>query len=96
MRAVCEHAFREYGLPRAMRSDNGVPFASVGVGGLSSLSVWWIKLGILPERIEPAHPEQMHRTLKARQLHPEAAFALSKERSTSSGGSIMSTDHTRL
>ena len=57
MRAVCERAFREYGLPRVMRSDNGVPFA-MAVGGLSSLSVWWIKLGILPERIEPAHPEQ--------------------------------------
>lgn len=65
-----ELAFREFGLPRRIRSDNGVPFASIGIGGLSSLSVWWIKLGIVPERIEPGHPEQngrherMHRTLK--------------------------------
>ena len=97
VRAVCERAFREYGLPRVMRSDNGVPFASVAV---SSLSVWWIKLGILPERIEPAHPEQNGRLERLPalsrlrlQLHPEVAYALSRERSTSS---IMSTDHTRL
>ena len=45
VRAVCERAFREYGLPRVMRSDNGVPFASVAVGGLSSLSVWWDQAG---------------------------------------------------
>jgi len=68
---VFEAAFREYGLPLRMRSDNGTPFASTGIGGLSALSVWWVKLGILPERIEPGHPEQnggherMHRTLKA-------------------------------
>ena len=65
-----ERAFREYGLPEAIRTDNGVPFASVGLGGLSKLSIWFIKLGIWPERIEPAHPEQngrherMHRSLK--------------------------------
>jgi transposase InsO family protein len=64
-------AFREYGLPRAIRTDNGPPFASGGLGGLSALSVWWMKLGIELERIEPGHPEQngrherMHRTLKA-------------------------------
>jgi transposase InsO family protein len=63
-------AFREYGLPTAIRSDNGPPFASQGLGGLSKLSVWWLKLGIRLERIEPGHPEQngrherMHRTLK--------------------------------
>jgi transposase InsO family protein len=66
-----ELAFREYGLPSRIRSDNGPPFASVAPGGLSALSVWWIKLGIRPERIKPGHPEQngqherMHRTLKA-------------------------------
>lgn len=62
--------FREYGLPNAIRTDNGPPFASVGLGGLSELSVWWIKLGIRAERIKPGCPqengrhERMHRTLK--------------------------------
>ena len=66
-----ERAFREYGLPRVIRTDNGPPFASVGLGSLTPLSVWWVKLGIVPERIEPGHPEQngrlerLHRTLKA-------------------------------
>jgi putative transposase len=65
-----EMTFRRYGLPEAIRTDNGTPFASVGLGGLSRLSAWFIKLGIRPERIEKAHPEQngrherMHRTLK--------------------------------
>jgi transposase InsO family protein len=73
---VFESAFREFGLPLRMRSDNGVPFASSGIGGLSALSVWWIKLGVLPERTEPGHPEQngrherMHRTLKAEVASP--------------------------
>ena len=76
VRPVLERAFREYGLPWAIRSDNGTPFASVGLGGLSSLAVWWIKLEILPERIEPGHPEQngrlerLHRTLKAETASP--------------------------
>jgi len=71
-----ERAFREYGLPLAMRSDNGAPFASTGLSGLSRLSVWLIKLQIIPERIELAHPEQngrherMHRTLKAAVCNP--------------------------
>ena len=70
---------REYGLPRAIRTDNGVPFASVGLGSLSPLSVWWVKLGIIPERIEPGHPEQngrlerLHRTLKAETATPPQA-----------------------
>ena len=69
-KAIFEGAFKEFGLPLRMRSDNGTPFASSAVGGLSRLSVWWVKLGIVPERIEPGHPEQngrherMHRTLK--------------------------------
>lgn len=76
MRPVLERAFREYGLPWAIRTDNGPPFASVGLGGLSSLAVWWVKLGILPERIQPGHPEQngrlerLHRTLKAETASP--------------------------
>ena len=75
-RSYLELAFREYGLPNAIRTDNGVPFASVGLGGLSSLGVWFVKLGIRPERIEKAHPEQngrherMHRTLKAEAISP--------------------------
>ena len=75
-RAVFEQAFRKYGLPDAMRTDNGAPFSSLAIGGLSRLSVWWIKLGIRPERIAPGHPEQngrperMHRTLKAETAKP--------------------------
>ena len=63
-------AFRHYGLPDAIRTDNGPPFASVGLAGLGNLSVWWIKLGIVPERIEPGCPtqngrhERLHRTLQ--------------------------------
>jgi putative transposase len=70
--------FRRYGLPQRMRSDNGSPFASTGVGGLSRLSVWWTRLGIVPERIEPGEPQQngrherMHRTLKAETAAPPA------------------------
>ena len=74
-----EKAFREYGIPRAIRTDNGPPFASVGLGSLTPLSAWWVKLGILPERIEPGHPEQngrierLHRTLKAETAAPPEA-----------------------
>ena len=79
VRAALTAVFREYGLPRRMRSDNGAPFASTGVGGLSALSVWWIRLGIVPERIEPGEPQQngrherMHRTLKEETAAPPAA-----------------------
>jgi transposase InsO family protein len=79
VQAVFEAAFREFGMPWAVRSDNGPPFASCAVAGLSRLAVWWIKLGILPQRIEAGHPEQngrherMHRTLKeATALPPKA------------------------
>ncbi len=71
--------FREYGLPRRIRSDNGIPFASTARGGLSQLSLWWIKLGIVPERIEPGKPQQngrherMHRTLKQAACRPPSA-----------------------
>jgi putative transposase len=71
-------AFREYGLPERLRTDNGTPFASRGAGGLSRLSIWWLKLGIQHERIEPGHPEQngrherMHRTLKQETIKPPA------------------------
>lgn len=65
-----ESVFRQSGLPEAIRTDNGAPFASLALGGLSQLSKWWIKLGIKPERIRPGKPDQngrherMHRTLK--------------------------------
>lgn len=73
-----ERTFREYGLPRVIRTDNGPPFASTGLGGLSALAVWWLRLGIQVERIEPGHPEQngrherMHRTLKESTTRPAA------------------------
>lgn len=75
--ACFERVFREYGLPLAIRTDNGTPFAGTGLGGLSRLSIWWIKLGIIPERIDPGEPQQngrherMHRTLKESTVKPE-------------------------
>lgn len=71
-----EWSFQEYGLPYAIRTDNGTPFASVAPGGLSRLAVWFIKLGIVPERIEVGKPQQngrherMHRTLKEEAVAP--------------------------
>jgi putative transposase len=79
VQAIFEAAFREYGMPEAIRTDNGAPFASRAVAGLSRLAVWWIKLGITPERIAAGHPEQngrherMHRTLKQEAAQPPAA-----------------------
>lgn len=58
VRPVFERAFREHGLPLVLRTDNGPPFASTALGGLSRLSVWLVKLGVLPERTQPGHPEQ--------------------------------------
>jgi putative transposase len=75
-RASFERLFREYGLPEAIRSDNGPPFSSPALCGLSRLNVWWIKLGIAHQRIEPGKPQQngsherMHRTLKAETTRP--------------------------
>jgi transposase InsO family protein len=72
-------AFAEYGLPERIRTDNGEPFAAASLGRLSRLSVWWIRLGIHPELIAPASPQQngaherMHRTLKAETTRPPAA-----------------------
>jgi transposase InsO family protein len=71
-----EAAFREVGLPLAIRTDSGPPFGSVGLGGLTRLTAWWVRLGICPERIDPGHPEQngrherMHRTLKEETASP--------------------------
>jgi putative transposase len=75
-REVCEEVFRTWGLPKAIRSDNGAPFASIGLGGLTRLSAYFLRLGIQLERIRPAHPqengrhERMHRTLKAETTRP--------------------------
>lgn len=76
--------FQKYGLPKRIRTDNGVPFATTAAAGLSKLAVWWIRLGILPERIQPGKPQQngrherMHRTLKQAATRP-AASSLKKQ-----------------
>jgi putative transposase len=86
VQAIFEAAFREYGMPEAIRTDNGPPFASRAVAGLSRLAVWWIKLGIVPERIAAGHPEQngrherMHRTLKQETAQPPAANQREQQR----------------
>ena len=75
-RPVFERAFQEYGLPRAIRTDNGVPFATQAIHGLSYLNVWWMRLGIQHQRIHPGCPqengvhERMHRTLKRQAVKP--------------------------
>jgi putative transposase len=75
---IFETAFREYGLPARMRTDNGAPFGSNGDSGLTALAVWWIRLGVAPERIRPGKPqengrhERMHRTLKQATASPPA------------------------
>jgi putative transposase len=80
-----EAAFAQYGLPERIRSDNGGPFASPGLGGLSQLAVWWIRLGVIPERIAPGHPEQngsheqFHAVLKAHTTRPPAATARAQQ-----------------
>ncbi|MDP2330744.1 MAG: integrase core domain-containing protein [Reyranella sp.] len=82
---VIERLLREHGLPGAIRSDNGPPFASTAAGGLSRLSVSWLKLGIRLERIEPGCPQQngrherMHRTLKAETARPPAADPVAQQ-----------------
>jgi putative transposase len=83
---VFERVFQEFGLPDAMRTDNGVPFSSPwALYGLSKLSGWWLRLGIRLERITPGHPEQngrherMHLTLKATATRPAAANVLQQQ-----------------
>jgi len=84
-RAIFEEAFQEYGLPTAIRVDNGSPFASTGLLGLTPLSAWWMHLGIAVERIEPGHPEQngrherFHRTLKQEATRPPAKNILRQQ-----------------
>jgi putative transposase len=83
---VFERAFRDLGLPKALRTDNGVPFASPNaLYGLSRLAVWWLRLGIAIERIRPGHPEQngrherMHLTLKLEATKPAVANVLQQQ-----------------
>ena len=85
-RPVFERTFREYGLPRAIRSDNGVPFATQAVHGLSFLNVWWLRLGIQHQRIHPGCPqengahERMHRTLKRQVTRPVQRTCAAQQR----------------
>jgi transposase InsO family protein len=79
VRGVFEAIFRDCGMPEAIRTDNGTPFATTGPGGLSRLNIWWMRLGIRHERIEPGCPqengrhERMHQTLKQETATPPAA-----------------------
>ncbi|HEX9684377.1 MAG TPA: IS481 family transposase [Burkholderiales bacterium] len=83
---VFTRLFREYGLPQRIRTDNGVPFATSTLARLSRLSAWWVRLGILPEFIEPGKPQQngrherMHRTLKAETTRPAAGSLPAQQR----------------
>jgi putative transposase len=86
-RRVLERVFRDYGLPERIRSDNGVPFACAWAAArLSQLAVWWVRLGIVPELIEPGRPaqngrhERFHRTLKRETATPPAPTARTQQR----------------
>jgi putative transposase len=86
-RRVLEEVFREFGLPQRIRSDNGVPFAGpTALARLSRLSVWWIRMGIIPELIQPGCPaqngrhERMHRTLKRHTARPPAGNRAAQQR----------------
>lgn len=85
-RPVFTRLFKEYGLPQRIRTDNGVPFATNTLARLSSLSAWWVRLGVLPELIEPGKPQQngrherMHRTLKAETTRPAAGSLAAQQR----------------
>ena len=83
---VFERVFKEYGLPKAIRTDNGAPFSSaLGLFGLSTLSVWWLRLGIKIERIRPGHPEEngrherVHRTIKKEATKPPGVNFLQQQ-----------------
>ena len=83
---VFRRIFRKVGLPEAIRSDNGAPFASTGIHGLCKLNVWWMKLGIVHQRIRPSNPqengqhERMHRDLKREAARPSAANLTAQQR----------------
>src|SRR2546427_3741420 len=86
VRPIFDRLFREYGLPRAIRTDNGVPFATTGIHGLSQLNVWWLRLGIHHQRILPASPhqngahERMHKTLKGEAIRPPRSSLPTQQR----------------
>ena len=90
VRVVFVEAFRTFGLPHAIRTDNGVPFATTGIHGLSQLNVWWMRLGIQHQRIQPAQPQQngvherMHRTLKAGACRPPRGSLAAQQRAFNS------------
>jgi transposase InsO family protein len=83
---VFTRLFKEYGLPTRIRTDNGVPFATTTLARLSALSAWWVRLGVMPELIEPGKPQQngsherMHRTLKDETTRPPAANLSAQQR----------------
>jgi putative transposase len=83
---VFSRLFKEFGLPKRIRTDNGVPFATNTLARLSSLSAWWVRLGVMPEFIEPGKPQQngrherMHRTLKAETTRPPAHSLRAQQR----------------
>ena len=83
---VFMRVFKEFGLPQRLRTDHGVPFATNTLARLSQLSAWWVRLGILPEFIEPGKPpqngrhERMHRTLKADTTRPPGATLRAQQR----------------
>ncbi len=85
-RPVFERTFREHGLPKAIRTDNGVPFATQAIHGLSYLNVWWMRLGIQHQRILPGRPDQngaherMHRTLKRQAVRPVKKTCAAQQR----------------
>lgn len=86
VRPVFEQLFREHGLPAAIRTDNGVPFATSGIHGLSRLNVWWLRLGIQHQRIRPGCPQQngaherMHKSLKAGAIRPPRGSLSAQQR----------------
>jgi transposase InsO family protein len=86
VRPVFDRLFREYGLPGAIRTDNGAPFATCGIHGLSQLNVWWLRLGIQHQRILPASPQQngaherMHKTLKGEAIRPPRSTLATQQR----------------
>jgi putative transposase len=86
VRPVFDRLFRTHGLPHAIRTDNGVPFATTGIHGLSQLNVWWMRLGIQHQRILPGKPQQngaherMHKTLKAEAIRPPRATLTAQQR----------------
>ena len=84
-RPIFQRLFQQFGLPQYIRTDNGVPFATNTLARLSRLSAWWVRMGVMPQLIEPGNPQQngrherMHRTLKAEATRPPAAAMRSQQ-----------------